>query len=42
MHDGAMSGLSIMMFEREAKYTALKFNRNFLEAKNLRICNKKR
>ena len=36
MHDGATSGLSIMMFEREAKDTASEFNRQFLSVKKLK------
>lgn len=34
--DGAMSGSSIMMFEREAKDTALEFNRQFSDIKKLK------
>lgn len=36
MHDGAMSGLSTMMFESEAKDTALEFNIQFSNVKKLK------
>ena len=37
MFDGAMSGLSITMFEREAKQTAADFIKQFSEARDIKM-----